>query len=127
MTITNNGKELWVGSGNQIVVFDLKSRSITAHLKIAKKENSLASVMCSNGCNTVWTSIWKSGYITEWDVNKRTKVYEYYCSNDNPLDTMVRFKSGTFDGLQRLPSLDECNEEVTRNCLLYTSPSPRDS
>jgi len=118
MTITNNKKELWIGSGNQIVIFDLKSRFITAHLKIAKNvnlRNSLASLMCSDGVNTVWTSIWKSGYITEWDVKRRTKVYEYYCSDKSPLNTMVQFKADTFAGLQRAPSLEERNEQVTGN------------
>ena len=114
MTITNNKTELWVGSGNCIVVLNIQTREVIDRFNVTKlgDQNSLISVMCGNGENTVWTSLWKSGFVTQWDVKKRNKTFEYYCSEDKPLHQGVRYQSGTFNNLFRQPTVEERDQNV---------------
>lgn len=113
MLVIEERNELWVGSGNQIVIVDLQSRNIVEHLKATKHDkdqNSLLSLLCTDGKTKVWSSLWKSSLVTEWDIQSREKMYEYFCSEENSLGAGVRYKYGTFSCLIRQPSLVEISE-----------------
>ena len=113
MVITRQQKELWVGSGNQIVVVDILSRKVVERLTTVeqnKDQSTLLSSMCTDGEQKVWTSLWKLDLVTEWDIQSRAKTYEYYCSEKNVLGAAVRYRSGTFPCLIRQPSLVEVPE-----------------
>lgn len=113
MVVIEERNELWVGSGNQIVIVDLQSRNIVDHLKATKHDkdkSSLLSSICTDGTTKVWSSLWKSSLVTEWDIQSREKTYEYYCSEENSLGVGVRYRYGTFSCLIRQPSLGEIPE-----------------
>ena len=81
--------ELWIGSGSLIVIVDPQSNAIKERIQTTHKTNRLISWMTSDGMNNVWTSERGISLVVQWDVVSRTKLFEFQCNNDNPLDHIL--------------------------------------
>lgn len=122
MVILEKRKELWVGSGNQIVIVDIHSRVVLKRLSVTDRheQTALLSLLCTDGETKVWSSLWKHSLVTEWNVQSREKTYEYYCSEKHALGVGVRYKAGTFSCSIRQLSV-EIPEQVNEEPLISNS------
>lgn len=86
MTFTRNNTELWVGSGNMIIIINPDTYEILEQIQALRmKKHHLISCMATDG-SSVWLSDRKSSIITQWDVETRTKLLKLQCNMENPLN-----------------------------------------
>ena len=84
-----NKTELWVGSGSLIVIVDPQTNTIKEHIETTSKTNRLISLMTSDGVSNVWTCERGMSLVVQWDVASRTKLFEFQCNNDSPLNRIL--------------------------------------
>lgn len=113
MVLTRNQTELWIGSGNMIVIVDPNTYAIIDHIEAAKP-NRQALAITSDGVNYVWNCERSMSFIVQWDVETRSKMCEYQCNIERPLDQTLHGKVGSlprnstyFSSLEKSASEDD--------------------
>ncbi|XP_066918410.1 leucine-rich repeat serine/threonine-protein kinase 1-like isoform X2 [Clytia hemisphaerica] len=89
MSLTRNNTELWVGSGSLIVIVDPHSNTIKEHIETTIRTNRLISLMTSDEFDNMWTCERGMSFVTQWDVASRTKLWEFQCNIENPVDRVL--------------------------------------
>jgi len=84
MCLTKNSTELWVGSGNMIVILNPESLTIIDRIQALKTTRSLISSLVTNN-KYIWSADWKNANIVQWCVATRQKLYTFKCNIENPL------------------------------------------
>ncbi|XP_047142009.1 leucine-rich repeat serine/threonine-protein kinase 1 isoform X1 [Hydra vulgaris] len=92
MVLTQFNTELWVGSGNKIVVVDPLSLKIIECIEALRTRHSLITAMVTDESN-VWITYRRSSIVTQWCVNTRCLLYSFQCNSLNPLSQMLFTKS----------------------------------
>ena len=91
MTFTKNNKELWVGSGNVIVIIQPDTFEIIKRIKALKSPRALISSMVSDGIY-VWTTDRKTSVVIQWNIETREHVFKFQCNVENPLNRNLILK-----------------------------------
>ena len=81
--------ELWVGSGSLIVIVDPHTNAIKEQIETTTKTNRLISLMTSDGTKNVWTCERGMSLVAQWDVASRTKLFEFHCKDESPLNQLL--------------------------------------
>lgn len=133
MTLARDNTELWIGSGSLIVVLDLHSNTIKEQIESTSKTNRLISLMTSDGGDIVWTCERGMSFVTQWCVSTRTKMREYQCNVENPVDRVLLIENKNDSIVSTTTSAhndDVFNEDEDSSAriakILDLSPRPRE-
>lgn len=134
MTLARNNTELWIGSGSLIVVLDPYSNTIKEQIESTSKTNRLISLMTSDGDDMVWTCERGMSFVTQWCVSTRTKLWEYQCNVENPVDRVLLMEnkrdSVVSSPTSSAPHDDVFNEDEDSSAriakILDLNPRPRE-
>ena len=88
MTLTRFNTELWVGSGNMMVIVNPESLTVTERIKVLRTARSLITAIVTDEEN-VWVADRRSSIITQWCVKTRSLLYSFRCDGLHPLGQML--------------------------------------